>query len=167
MMKSFYYATVAAALFGGMTTAASAEELRSLAGTWVMESAYEIKADGTRTTNYSEHPWGLLMVDRAGRYNLQIFRPGRRAFAKDKVNATLEELREAVVGSSTHYGRVKIDSAKHQLLFDVEAASLPNWEGKRQIRDYTFEKGVLSYSVPASASSNGTVAYSIWRRVER
>lgn len=28
----------------------------SLQGTWVMTSAYEILADGTRTTTYGEHP---------------------------------------------------------------------------------------------------------------
>ena len=45
-------------------------ELRSLEGTWLMESAYELRADGTRTTNYGEHPKGLLTVDAEGRYNL-------------------------------------------------------------------------------------------------
>ena len=44
----------------------------SLQGTWEMDSAYEILADGTRVTNYGEHPAGLLMVDSNGRYTLQI-----------------------------------------------------------------------------------------------
>jgi hypothetical protein len=160
---------IAVAVVGAaMATAASAAELRSLQGTWIMDSAYEIRRDGTRVTNYSEHPWGLLTVDASGRYNMQIFRPGRRAFASgDKGQGTPEEYREAVVGSSTHFGHVKIDQAKHQLIFDVEAASFPNWEGKRQVRDYKFENGLLSYAVPASASSSGTIAYSIWRRAER
>jgi len=34
-----------------------------------------------------------------------------------------------------------------------------------QVRNYAFKDGTLTYSVPASASGNGTVAYSIWRRV--
>ncbi|WP_242917882.1 lipocalin-like domain-containing protein [Caulobacter sp. CCUG 60055] len=148
--------------------AAAAAELRSLEGVWVMESAYEIRADGTRTTNYGAHPKGLLTVDAAGRYNMQIFRPDRPAFASgDKTRGTAEEYRQAVLGSSTHFGRVSIDPGKHQLAFDVEAASFPNWEGKRQVRDYTFENGVLSYAVPASASGNGTVAYSVWRRAPK
>jgi hypothetical protein len=45
-----------------------------------------------------------------------------------------------------------------------EAASFPNWEGKRQVRDYTYKGGILTYAVPASASGNGTVAYSVWRK---
>ena len=39
------------------------------------------------------------------------------------------------------------------------------WEGKRQVRDYSYSRGVLSYAVPASASGDGTIAYSVWRRV--
>jgi hypothetical protein len=145
--------------------AAHADELASLEGTWVMEAAYEIHADGSRSTNYGEHPLGLLTVDAAGRYNLQIFRPGRPAFASgDKARGTAEEYREAAVGSSTHFGSVTVDHAKHQLTFAIAGASFPNWEGKRQVRDYTFKDGLLSYAVPASASSSGIVAYSVWRR---
>jgi hypothetical protein len=137
-----------------------------LAGTWVMDSAYEILADGRRTTNYGEHPLGLLIVDEAGRYSLQIFRRDRPAFAAgDKKRGTPEEFRAAALGSSTHFGRLRIDEAAKQLIFDIEGASFPNWEGKRQVRDYVLHDGLLRYAVPASASGNGTTAYSIWRRV--
>lgn len=147
---------------------ARAEELSSLEGTWTMDSAYEVRADGTRTANYGEHPAGLFVVDHAGRYSIQIFRAGRATFASgDKAKGTPEEYREAVVGSSTHFGKVAIDSKTHRLIFDVEAASFPNWEGKRQVRDYTYQNGILTYAVPASASGSGTIAYSIWRRAAK
>lgn len=143
----------------------SAEPL-SLTGTWVMESAYEIRADGRRTTNYGEHPRGLMTVDAHGIYSIQIYRPDRPDFASGvKTNGEPAEYRAAVLGSSTHFGRVKVDAAARQLLFDVEAASFPNWEGKRQVRNYTYSDGMLSYSVPASASGDGTIAYSVWRRM--
>jgi Lipocalin-like domain len=154
-----------ATLIVSAAATAQQQELNSLQGTWVMESAYEIKADGTRTTTYGEHPKGLLIVDAVGRYNLQIFRVGRPTFASsDKARGTTEEYREAVVGSSTHFGTVTIDPAKHQLIFQIEAASFPNWEGQSQLRDYAFHDGLLTYAVPASASGSGTVAYSVWRR---
>lgn len=159
-------ASLFAVLFGAAAAGgAQAEELKSLQGTWVMDSAYEIHPDGSRTTNYGAHPKGLLTVDAAGRYNMQIFRPDRPAFLSgDKARGTAEEYREAVVGASTHFGHVSIDAARHQLVFDIEAASFPNWEGKRQVRDYSYKDGVLSYAVPASASSSGVIAWSIWRR---
>jgi hypothetical protein len=151
---------------GVMAAAARADDLRSLEGTWLMDAAYEIHPDGSRSTNYGEHPLGLLSVDAAGRYNMQIFRPDRPAFASgDKARGTPDEYREAVIGSSTHFGSVSVDRAKHQLIFEIKAASFPNWEGKRQVRDYTFEDGLLTYAVPGSASSSGIVAYSVWRRV--
>ena len=144
---------------------ARAEELSSLEGTWIMDSAYEIHADGTRTTNYGEHPKGLFIVDHAGRYSMQIFRIGRPLFASgDKARGTPDEYRAALVGISTHIGGVALDRARHQLTFDVEAASFPNWEGQRQVRDFTYVNGLLSYAVPASASGSSTTAYSLWRR---
>jgi len=140
----------------------------SLEGTWVMTSAYEILADGTRTTNYGEYPNGLLMVDKVGRYSLQIFRPNRPKFASgDKKRGTADEYAEAVLGSSTHTGRIVVDRIKGELIFDIETASYPNWEGTQQVRDYTFKNGTLTYSVPASASGNGTISYSIWQRVSQ
>ncbi|WP_042626745.1 lipocalin-like domain-containing protein [Burkholderia plantarii] len=138
----------------------------SLQGSWTLAGAYEIAADGTRTTNFGEHPEGLLMVDQDGRYSLQIFRPNRPRFASgDKTRGTPDEYREAALGSSTHTGHVAVDPASGKLVFKIETASYPNWEGAQQVRDYTYKDGVLTYSVPASASGNGTVAYSVWRRL--
>ena len=155
---------VAGLMIGGIASA-RADGLSTLEGSWLLEQAYEIRADGTRTTNYGEHPKGLLFVDHAGRYSIQIFKAGRPSFASgDKARGTPEEYSTDLIGISTHIGRVTIDQARHQLFFDVDAASFPNWEGKRQVRDFTYENGLLSYAVPASASGNSTIAYSIWRR---
>lgn len=166
-MKTIHVLTGALAGALAISSAARADDLASLQGTWVMESAYEIHSDGSRTTNYGEHPKGLFSVDAAGRYNMQIFKVGRPAFASgDKARGTPEEYRAAVVGSSTHIGKVTINAVRHQLIFAVDAASFPNWEGKTQVRNYSYENGVLSYAVPASASGSGTVAYSVWRRAD-
>jgi hypothetical protein len=166
-MKTLRLSAVALAGALALLGAAHADDLASLQGTWVMQSAYEIHPDGSRTTNYGEHPEGLFSVDGAGRYNMQIFKAGRPVFASgDKAHGTAQEYRAAVVGSSTHFGKVAIDAAKHQLIFTVEAASFPNWEGKTQVRNYSFQNGVLRYAVPASASGSGTVAYSVWRKAD-
>jgi hypothetical protein len=106
------------------------------------------------------------MVDKVGRYSIQIFRPDRPKFASgDKKKGTPEEYAEAVLGSSTHTGRVVVDPIRGKLIFNIESASYPNWEGTRQVRDYTFKDGTLTYSVPANASGDGTIAYSVWQRV--
>jgi hypothetical protein len=157
---------IAALLFTGAPIMAVEPQPLSLEGTWIMTAAYEILADGTRTTNYGEHPNGLLMVDKEGRYSIQIFRPNRPKFISgDKTRGTPEEYREAVLSSSTNTGRVVVDPIKGKLIFKIETAVYPNWEGTQQVRNYTFKDGILTYSVPASASGNGTVAYSIWQHV--
>jgi hypothetical protein len=159
-------AAVVWALASGSSACAAGAQTLSLQGTWVMTAAYEVTADGTRTTNFGEHPEGLLMVDREGRYSLQIFRPGRPKFASgDKTRGTPDEYREAALGSSTHTGHVVIDLARKKLIFRIDTASYPNWEGTEQVRDYTYKDDILTYSVPASASGNGTVAYSVWRLI--
>lgn len=138
--------------------------LHSLQGTWRMHSAYEILADGSRVTTYTEHPHGLLMIDHDGHYSLQIFHPNRRRLDKGKAAASIDELRDAVIGSSTHFGKISIDHEKKQLIFQIEVASFANWNGGTQIRDFELKDDLLSYQVPASASPNGTIAYSIWKR---
>jgi len=146
--------------------AAPAPDSLSMEGTWTMESAYEVLADGTRVTDYGPHPNGLMMVDNEGRYTIQIFRRDRLSFMSgEKSRGQPDEYRAAVLGSSTHFGRITVDPAKEQLIFDIVAASFPNWEGKRQIRNYNYADGVLSYAVPASASGNCTIAHSVWQKV--
>jgi hypothetical protein len=93
----------------------------------------------------------------------------RRSLAREvsrntSAQVSPDEYRDAVLGSSTHSGHIEIDALRHRLIFKIDAASYPNWEGTQQIRDYTFQDDTLTYSVPASASGNGTVAYSIWQR---
>ena len=151
------------ALMAAAPSPAAQQQPLSLEGSWTMDSAYEILADGRRVTNYGEHPAGLMMVDGSGRYTIQIFRLDRPKFrAGVKAQGEPDEYRAAVLGSSTHFGHVRIDGDK--LLFDVEAASFPNWEGQRQVRQFTYADGILTYAVPASASGNGTIAWSVWRR---
>jgi hypothetical protein len=80
-----------------------------------------VSADGTRATNFGEHPKGLFIVDSKGRYSLQIVMESRVPFASgDKVKGTAEDYRQAVLGSNTHFGTVSIDRATHHLDFDLE-----------------------------------------------
>ena len=147
--------------------AAAAQTTPSLAGTWTLVTAYEIRPDGSRAQNYGSDARGILMIDGAGRYSLQIFRPGRPRFAAgDKTKGTPDEYQQAVLGSSTHAGRVRLDPAQGLIIFQIELASFPNWEGTEQRRVYTMSGDTLTYQVPASASGSGTVAVSQWERAK-
>nr|WKF61967.1 hypothetical protein HUO10_006499 [Paraburkholderia busanensis] len=135
-----------------------------LAGTWSLVAADVVKPDGTRARDYGAAPAGMLQIDRQGRYTLQIFKAERPRFASgDKLNGTPAEYAAASLGSSTHFGTLKIDAAAHTLTFHIERASFPNWEGQSQVRQYELKGDELSYRV--TARPNGDVPISIWRRV--
>jgi hypothetical protein len=137
-----------------------------LAGTWQLERAEIARPDGTVVVdaNYGPEAKGLLIVDQAGRYSLQIFRPDRPRFASgDKARGTPEEYQAALLGLSTHTGRISVDAANHKLIFHIEQAAFPNWEHTDQTRAYQLSSDELSYRVPPGPA--GTSAISVWRRV--
>ncbi|MEO8277429.1 MAG: lipocalin-like domain-containing protein [Thermoanaerobaculia bacterium] len=149
--------------------ATSSASAFALAGTWVLEAADDLHPDGTRTPGYGLHPQGLLLIDPDGRYSLQIFRDDRPKFAAgDKRKGTPEEFSAAVLGMSSHIGRLSLDSAAGIVTFQIEAASFPNWDATEQKRHYTLEGDRFSYQVPANAASaggSGNIPISVWRRV--
>lgn len=156
---------LACALCSSVAFAASARTVSSLAGTWTLVAADVQRPDGSRESDYGAHPKGLLLIDKQGNYSLQIFKAERPRFhAGDKAKGTPAEYKAAVMGSSTHYGRLRVEPDRGVLVFHIIGASFPNWEGQEQHRQYELEDGVLSYRV--KARPNGDVPISIWRRVE-
>ena len=147
-----------------MSRSAEAQYASPIAGTWTLAAADLLHADGTRTTDYGAAPKGLLIVDARGHYSLQIFKAERPRFASgDKVTGTAAELQAAVLGSSTHFGRMSLDTVAHVLTVNIEGASFPNQEGTQQKRAYVLEGDQLSYHVPARADGNTPIT--VWRRV--
>ncbi|MFZ6781037.1 lipocalin-like domain-containing protein [Undibacterium sp. Ji83W] len=137
-----------------------------LAGTWALIAAPEIRADGSRGETFGANPQGLLIIDGTGRYSLQIYRAERSKFAAgDKRKGTEAEYRAAAIDTSSHYGRCFIDTERNVLVFRIEHASFPNWDGSEQARQFELKADVLSYRVPADASGNGTTAISTWKKL--
>lgn len=148
----------------GAPVRARGQTASPIAGTWTLVAADVLHPDGTRTPDYGAAPKGLLIVDATGRYSLQIFKSERPRFASgDKVTGTAAELKDAVMGSSTHFGTISVDTAMHELTVNIEGASFPNQEGTQQKRRYLLEGDELSYRVPPRADGNTPVT--VWRRV--
>ena len=158
---------VTLAMLAGIATHAMPEPAPPfpLQGTWILVAADKIMPGGALARDYGERPKGRLTVDTQGRYALQIFKSERLRFATDsKADGSAEEFKSAVMGSSTHYGTVTIDEKAGQLVFSIEGASFPNWEGTVQRRQYTLEGRELRYQVPPRA--DGSVPVSVWRRLD-
>jgi len=136
-----------------------------LQGTWTLVAADKVLNDGTTTRDYGDKPKGRLVVDAQGRYSLQIFKSERVPFATDsKADGSADEFKSAVMGSSTHYGTMAIDEKAAALVFSIEGASFPNWEGTTQRRQYTLDGAELRYKVPPRA--DGSIPVSVWRRLD-
>ncbi|PWK87742.1 lipocalin-like domain-containing protein [Fulvimonas soli] len=168
--RTFSRLAVIACLLPGLawSSGAGAADTRgdvSLAGTWTLVAADVLHPDGSRSRDYGDAPKGLLLIDRTGHYSLQIFRSDRPRFANpDKAKASAQEYRAAVLGSSTHFGTIAVEPDRHQLVFHIEGASFPNWEGQEQRRAFELHGDTLSYRVPPRP--NGDVPVSVWRRVD-
>ena len=152
-------------LWASAVFAGSAHGASSLAGTWTLVAADVQHPDGSRASDYGAQPKGLLMIDSQGHYSLQIFKTERQAFhAGDKAKGTPDEYKAAVMDSSTHYGTLRIEPDRGVLVFHIQGASFPNWEGQEQRRQYQLDDGVLSYRV--TARPNGDVPISVWRKID-
>lgn len=141
-----------------------ARQASVLQGSWMLVAADKRLPDGRVVRDYGEKPKGRLVVDARGRYSLQIFKSERLRFAGDKADGTAEEFQSAVMGSSTHYGTVVVDEKAGVLIFSIEGASFPNWEGTVQQRRYRLDGAELSYQVPARP--DGSTPISVWRRLD-
>lgn len=143
----------------------SSAQASPLRGTWILVAADKLLPGGAAARDYGEHPKGRLIVDAQGHYSLQIFKSERLRFATDsKADGSADEFKSAVMGSSTHYGTVTIDREDNLLVFAIEGASFPNWEGTVQRRQYRLEGGELSYQVPPRP--DGSIPISVWRRID-
>ena len=167
--RSFSRLAAIACLLPGLACSAGAPAIDthgeiSLAGTWTLVAADVLHPDGSRSRDYGDAPKGLLLIDRKGHYSLQLYRTDRSRFADpSKAKATAQEYRAAVMGSSTHYGTVAVEPDRHHLVFHIEGASFPNWEGQQQRRSFELRGDTLSYRVPPRP--DGNVPVSVWRRM--
>ena len=157
-------ALLALGAMGGPPPATPAHDASPLAGTWTLVAAERELPDGRVVDDYGASPHGRLCVDGQGRYALQLYRSERVRFVSDdKAAGSAAEFRDAGLGASVHYGTVDVDAATGILVFRIEGATFPNWEGTTQRRDYTLEGDVLRYRVPPRA--DGAVPVSVWRRI--
>jgi Lipocalin-like domain len=162
--------TFMAALFiAAPITGASGQNLgttEGLVGTWRLAVVDNVKPDGTRTHLYGPNPRGLLMLDRDGRYSLQITSSDRLKFAaNDKSKGTPEEYASAIQGTNCHFGRYTINDADHSITLHVEQATFSNWEGRDLTWPFTLNGDESKFVVPNPTTGGpGVVGEIVWRR---
>jgi Lipocalin-like domain len=156
----------AAALITGLALSmgyALGQSAKELQGTWMAVSAETTAPDGKKAQPFGPNPQGLLMFDGEGRYSLQICSANRPKFASNsRGQGTPEENKAAVLGCNPHWGRYTVSDGA--IVFKIEHAMYPNWEGTEQKRKVSVAGDELKYHVPA-ASTGGT-AEVVWKRAK-
>jgi hypothetical protein len=151
-------------LLAGMASAQNKTGISNLTGTYELVAVDNIAADGSRTHLYGDSPKGILMFDAMGHYTLQIYSKGRPEFAAgDKSKGTDEENRAALKGCNAHYGSYKIEGSN--IIFNIEHASFPNWEGAQQKRPFIISGDIFKYTVPAPTTGGAVTGEVVWKKL--
>jgi hypothetical protein len=169
MKKLFVAGIAAAALVLGLVPLsgdAVAQSAKDLIGTWTLVSNTTTSADGTKTQPFGPNPQGILMFDASGRYSIQVMRGGQAKFASnDRTKGTPEENQAAVLNNNPHFGTYTVDGANHIIIFNIEHAMYPNWEGTVQKRSFSITGDELKYTVTAVSVGSGT-GEAVWKRAK-
>jgi hypothetical protein len=153
----------AIAAFGLMAGSVAAEEAKDLVGTWQLTSNV-ITVDGKKIDQFGPNAHGILYFESNGRYALVIVRDGLPKFAGGgRGNGTDAENKAVVQGSIGHFGTYSVADGK--IVFHVEHATFPNWDGGTQARPFTLKGDDLSFFV-AAASMGGGSSQVDWKRMK-
>lgn len=147
---------------GGAQTSAAAQSGGDLTGIWVMTSSTLNRA-GVVEKPFGTNPRGRLILDASGNYILAILSPGLPQFrSNNRTTGTSDENSAVVRGTISHFGTYVV--ADTALVFNIEASTFPNWDGKQQKRPFRVTGDELSFTVPAS--SIGGVALVTFKRTK-
>ena len=154
-------AIAAVVLYAGAAVAQSAKDL---VGTWQLVSNVLTAPDGKKTDQFGPDPHGVLYFADNGRYVLSIMRDGLPKFAGNgRMNGSPDENRAIVQGSISHFGTYSVADGK--IVFHVDYATFPNWNGGTQNRPFKLAGDQLSFFV-AAASAGGGSSEVVWKRIK-
>ncbi|MFB6455275.1 lipocalin-like domain-containing protein [Chitinophaga sp. Hz27] len=138
---------------------------QQILGTWSLVSVENINPDGSTISPYGDHPVGMLIFMPSGKYAIQILKANRgKVAANDKDKATAEENAALVRGTNAHFGNYTVDEKKQVIVFKVQHAFYPNWEGVTQVRSYSLQNNKLTYTVTTPTSGGASIAKVTWKK---
>ena len=144
---------------------ASAQGGSEVVGTWTLVSSVTEK-DGMRTDQFGSGAKGMMTLDADGHFMLTIIGPDLPRFASNnRAAGTPEENRAVVPKSIAMIGTYAINPSDKTLVFKVDSATYPNWNGTEQKRLLAPSSNDELKYITAAASGGG-VGTVTWRRVK-
>ena len=160
-MKRF----IVAAVFVACAGAAPAQDTIKKQSVSEVSGSYTLLSE-TRETNGAKVPVdtrGALTLDDSGRYTFMTISPDLpKVASNNRMTATPEEAKAITARSLAHYGTFSVSG--QTLVFKIEGATFPNWNGIEQKRSFTVAGDELTYTV-ATASGGGSVTLT-WKRAK-
>jgi hypothetical protein len=135
--------------------------MSDVAGTWTLVSSVT-ERDGARTDQFGSGARGMMTLDSEGHFMLTILGPDLPKFASNNRAAGTPEENKAVVSKSiAMIGTYSVNAAEKTLIFKVDSASFPNWNGTEQKRLLVSGSAdELKYITPTASSGGvGTVTW--------
>ena len=137
----------------------------SIVGTWTLTHADKILPDGKQVADYGADPHGIVIFTEDGNYVVEIFRSDRTKFASnDRAKGTPEEYKDAIMGTSAHFGHYAVDAQKSIIRFTVDRASFPNWDDTTRISTFTLNGDTLAWRT--SPRPDGSIPVTILKRAK-
>ena len=136
-----------------------------LLGTWSLSSVVNVMSDGTKLEPYGGKETGLLMLDAAGHFSLQIIQRDMPRFASNnRTKGTAAEYEALALGSLAYFGSYKLDDTGKAMSLHIENSSFGNFAGTDQKRTVVLVGDELKLSNAAAAS--GGTSTQTWKRAK-
>jgi Lipocalin-like domain len=144
-----------------LSPTARAQNASDVVGTWTLVSSVAEK-DGTRTDQFGSGAKGMMTLDADGHFMLTIIGPDLPKFASNnRAGGTPDENSAVVSKSIAMIGTYSVNLADKTLVFKVDSATFPNWNGTEQRRLLlSGNRDELKYITPTASSGGvGTVTW--------
>jgi Lipocalin-like domain len=143
----------------GVATASAQTIKEQLVGTWTLVSLVEQYQDGRKeTAPFGPNLKGQLMLDRTGRFSLQLI--GERPKAAGNP-------RTPVGPAVAYFGTYSVGEGDKSLTYHVERATITAFEGTDQKATVTINGDDMSYVRAPIPSPEGTFVPTLtWKRVK-
>jgi reactive intermediate/imine deaminase len=135
-----------------------------LVGSWRLIAADKILPDGREVPDYGSAPSGIAMLTADNHYAVEVYKTERMKFASgDRSKGTPEEYKDAVMGTSCHFGTYSVDVAKGTITYAIDRASFPNYDQSSRTNTFTLKGDTLTWRIPPRP--DGSIPVSVFVRI--
>jgi hypothetical protein len=141
-----------------------AQTAKDIVGSYTLVSAV-MDLNGKKSDTYGPNAKGALALVADGRFVMVFMRASLPKFASNnRMIGTPEENRAIVQGSFASFGTYSINEADKTIIFRIENATFPNFNGDEKKNSFTLSGDEFEYIV--AAASGGGIATVTWKRAK-